>query len=109
MKIISFPFTLIDWSTVESEKHSGIRGFAEWKIKQLGDIRIRMVEYSPNYLADHWCDKGHIIFCVDGQMTTELKDGRRILLEKGMTYIVGDDSESHRTFTENGVKLFIVD
>jgi hypothetical protein len=68
-----------------------------------------MVEYSPNYLADHWCDKGHIIFCVDGQMTTELKDGRRILLEKGMTYIVGDDSESHRTFTETGVKLFIVD
>jgi hypothetical protein len=109
MKIIAFPFTLIDWATVEGEKHAGITGFAEWKIKQLGDVRIRMVEYSPNYLADHWCDKGHIIFCVDGRMTTELKDGRKILLEKGMTYIVGDDSGSHRTFTETGVKLFIVD
>lgn len=109
MKIIPFPFTLIDWGAVEGEKHAGITGFAEWKIRQLGDIRIRMVEYSPNYLADHWCNKGHIIYCIDGKMTTELKDGRRILLEKGMTYIVGDDSESHRTFTENGVKLFIVD
>lgn len=100
---------MIDWDTVEGEKHAGISGFAEWKIKRLGDVRIRMVEYSPNYLADHWCNKGHIIFCVDGQMTTELKDGRKILLEKGMTYFVGDDSESHRTFTETGVKLFIVD
>ena len=75
----------------------------------LGDLRIRLVEYSRGYLADHWCDKGHIIYCIDGEMTTELKDGRKLALRKDMSYIVGDNSESHRTFTEKGVRLFIVD
>jgi hypothetical protein len=109
MKIVKFPFMQIDWRSIESEEHKGITGNAIWKTAYLGDIRIRLIEYSMNYLADHWCDKGHIIYCIDGEMTTELKDGHRYTLKKGMTYIVGDDSESHRTFTEAGVKLFIVD
>jgi hypothetical protein len=67
------------------------------------------VEYSWGYFADHWCDKGHIIYCIDGEMTTELKDGRKIILRKGMSYMVGDKSESHRSFTDKGARLFIVD
>ena len=109
MKITKHPFTCIDWPSILSEEHKGVTGIAIWKTTSLGDIRIRLVEYSINYLADHWCDKGHIIYCIDGEMTTELKDGRSFTLKKGMTYIVGDDSESHRTFSESGVKLFIVD
>ena len=109
MKINNFPFTQIDWHTIEAVEYPGTTGSAFWKTILLGDIRIRMVEYSWDYLADHWCDKGHIIYCIDGEMTTELKDGRKITLRKGMSYIVGDDSESHRTFTDKGVRLFIVD
>lgn len=109
MKINNFPFTQIDWHKIEAEEHNGTTGFALWKTVLLGDIRIRLVEYSMDYSADHWCDKGHIIYCIDGEMTTELKDGQKITLRKGMSYMVGDNSESHRTVTDKGVRLFIVD
>lgn len=103
------PFILTDWKDIPAERHEGEKGFALWKVQHVGNIRVRLVEYSPGYVADHWCDKGHIIFCVDGEMTTELKDGRKFILRKGMTYQVGDNSDSHRSFTEKGVTLFIVD
>lgn len=102
-------FGLINWEEIESEKHSGITGHALWKIKKAGNIRVRLVEYSPNYSADHWCDKGHIIYCIEGEMTTVLKDGSQHILKQGMVYHVGDNSDSHKSFTEKGVKLFIVD
>ncbi len=103
------PFSLTDWDSIPSERHDGEKGFALWKVQHFGTIRVRLVEYSPGYLADHWCDKGHIIFCVDGEMTTDLKDGRKFILKKGMTYHVGDNSDSHRSSTKTGVTLFIVD
>lgn len=103
------PFTLTDWDRIPAERHDGEKGFALRKTEHFGSIRVRLVEYSPGYRADHWCDKGHIIFCVDGEMTTELKDGRTFILKKGMTYRVGDNSDSHRSSTEDGVTLFIVD
>lgn len=109
MIINHIPFETTDWETITPERHEGESGFALWKVKQAGDIRIRLVEYSPGYKADHWCSKGHVIYCIDGSMTTELKDGRKFNLEKGMVYVVGDNIDLHRSFTKNGVKLFIVD
>jgi quercetin dioxygenase-like cupin family protein len=110
MKIEStIPFTTTDWNLVPSERHDGEKGYALWKVLQFGNIRVRRVEYSPGYIADHWCDKGHIIFCIEGEMTTELKDGRTFVLKKGMSYQVGDNSDSHRSFTKDGASLFIVD
>ncbi len=103
------PFTVTDWNSVVPEKHNGEKGFALWKVLNFGDIRVRMVEYSPGYIADHWCNKGHIIYCVEGEMVTELKDGRTFTLKQGMSYQVGDNSGSHRSYTETGVTLFIVD
>lgn len=105
----NIPFALTDWNTIPAERHNGEKGFALWKVRHFGNIRVRLVEYSPGYVADHWCDKGHIIFCIAGEMTTELKNGQKHLLKKGMTYQVGDNSDSHRSFTETGVTLFIVD
>ena len=78
-------------------------------IKEIDNIRLRMVEYSSDYMADHWCDKGHIIFCIKGEMVTELKDGTKHFLKEGMVYFVGDNADSHRSSTEKGVTLFIVD
>ena len=109
MKIQNHPFTQIDWLTIEAKEYAGTTGSAFWKTIFLGDIRVRMVEYSWGYQADHWCEKGHIIYCIDGEMTTELKDGRKITLRKGMSYIVGDGSQAHKTFTDKGARLFIVD
>ena len=109
MEIKPFPFQTLSWAGVKAEEHKGITGTAYWKILQMHDIRIRMVEYSANYLADHWCQKGHIIYCIAGQMITELEDGREFTLSQGMTYHVGDNNNAHRSRSANGCTLFIVD
>ena len=109
MNISSFPFQTLDWSSVKKEEHKGETGFAIWQVFMMGNVRVRKVEYSPNYKADHWCSKGHIIHCIEGEMDTELDDGRIMNLKEGMTYFVGDNCEAHRTSTKNGCKLFIVD
>jgi hypothetical protein len=109
LRLDSFPFQTINWSLVPKEEHKGDTGIAYWQIQQMNNIRVRMVEYTPGYLADHWCSKGHIILCIEGEMDTELKDGRIMKLTNGMCYFVGDDNEAHRTSTVTGCKLFIVD
>lgn len=109
MKMSSIPFSTTDWSQVESTEHKGERGHALWRTRQFGDVRVRMVEYSAGYEADHWCAKGHILLCLEGELHTELQDGRVFTLRPGMGYQVADNAESHRSSTESGAKLFIVD
>lgn len=109
MKIPQHPFETIDWSAIEGFNHKGESGYAVWQTIMLGNIRIRMVRYSEGYIADHWCNKGHIIYCIKGKMKTELQDGRIMKMKKGMTYHVGDDSMAHRSSSKKGCMLFIVD
>lgn len=105
----NIPFQITDWEKIPAIEHKGETGSAFWRVLQLGDLRVRMVEYSKNYKADHWCEKGHIIYCIEGEMITELADGQKFKMYKGMSYQVSDTLSSHRTYSENGVKLFIVD
>ncbi|OZI66436.1 DHCW motif cupin fold protein [Bordetella genomosp. 11] len=109
MKLSDIPFGTTDWSTVETTEHAGTTGKALWRTRQFGDIRVRMVEYTPGYLADHWCSKGHILLCLSGSLDTELEDGRRFTLQPGMSYQVADGAEAHRSSTSTGATLFIVD
>jgi hypothetical protein len=109
MQMKGFPFEITDWSKIEPEVHAGETGVATWRVRKFGDIRVRMVEYSPGFFADHWCEKGHIVLCVEGEFTTEHKDGETHLLTPGMSYQVADGAEPHRSFTKTGTKLFIVD
>lgn len=109
MILQSFPFQLLNWSSIKKEEHAGITGIAYWQVTKMNDIRIRIVEYSAGYIADHWCNKGHIIYCIEGEMETELHDGRKFILSKGMSYQLGDKNEAHRTSTIGGCRLFIVD
>jgi quercetin dioxygenase-like cupin family protein len=109
MKMSPFPFELTNWNDIEVTEHKGESGFAYWKTLYFGDIRVRMVEYTAGYLANHWCSKGHVIYCLEGEMVTELKDGRAFTLQPGISYQVGDNSEAHRSWSKHGVKLFIVD
>jgi hypothetical protein len=105
----NIPFQITDWSSVPTTEHKGETGSAFWRTLHFGDLRIRMVEYSKNYKADHWCEKGHIIYCIEGEMTTELSNGSEFKMSKGMSYQVSDGLSSHRTYSKEGVKLFIVD
>jgi quercetin dioxygenase-like cupin family protein len=109
MNISSFPFQTLNWSSIPKEEHKGETGMAYWQIQMMNDIRVRMVEYTPGYKADHWCSKGHIFLCAEGELETELEDGRVFKLTKGMCYFVGDNCEAHRSSTKTGCKLFIVD
>jgi hypothetical protein len=110
MKIPDLPFTVTDWSKVEATGHPGETGQATWKTLTIGDIRVRQVEYTPGYLADHWCDRGHILYVLEGEIVSELKDGRSFVLSAGMSYQVSDFGDAaHRSFAPKGAKLFIVD
>ena len=109
MHMSGIPFGTTDWSGVEATEHKGESGTARWRTRQFGAIRVRMVEYSPNYSADHWCEKGHILLCLAGDLETELADGRTFRLGPGMSYQVADNAEAHRSRTVSGATLFIVD
>ena len=109
MQMTGIPFGTTDWSTLEPTQHPGDVGFAQWRTCLFGNIRVRMVEYSPGYVANHWCSKGHILFCIEGELRTELEDGRHFVLRPGMSYQVADNAEAHRSSTERGARLFIVD
>lgn len=102
-------FTTIDWSSIPKTEHKGEKGTSTWQTVQLGKLRIRIVEYSEGYLADHWCEKGHVVHCLEGDFITELKTGEKTKLHKGESYVVSDNLSSHRSYSENGVKLLIVD
>lgn len=109
MKVSDIAFGTTDWQRIEATPHPGERGTAYWRTQQFGAIRVRMVEYTPGYLADHWCVKGHILLCLEGELHTELEDGRTFTLIPGMSYQVADNAEPHRSSTQSGAKLFIVD
>jgi len=109
MKISDLPFGTTDWAAVPATRHAGETGEALWRTRQFGDVRVRMVEYSPGYRADHWCAKGHFLLVIEGELTTELADGRVFVLRPGTSYQVADGAEPHRSRTAAGARLFIVD
>lgn len=109
MDIANIPFGTTDWSQIEPTEHPGETGSALWRTRQFGAIRARIVEYTPGYLADHWCSKGHVLFCLEGELHTELEDGRVFVLTPGMSYQVADNAEAHRSSTAIGARLFVVD
>jgi len=109
MQIQNAPFCTTDWSSISPTEHPGQTGMAFWRTLEVGNIRVRMVEYTPGYLADHWCSKGHVLLVLEGELVTELQNGEAHILRAGMSYQVADNAEPHRSRTTTGAKLFIVD
>ena len=109
MQITDLPFGVTNWAEVVGEEHAGTTGVATWRTRQFGPVRVRMVDYSPGYLADHWCQKGHFLLVTAGELVTELADGREFTLGPGMSYQVADGAEAHRSRSVGGAALFIVD
>src|SRR5215468_3657544 len=102
MQMSGIPFDTTDWNSIQRTEHKGETGAAYWRTREIGGVRVRMVEYTPGYLADHWCSKGHILLCLEGALRTELEDGRSFTLTPGMSYQVADGAEAHRSYTEVG-------
>ncbi|NUP10690.1 MAG: DHCW motif cupin fold protein [Polyangiaceae bacterium] len=109
MKLDQIPFQPIDWNALAPTQHAGESGGATWRTRECGDVRTRIVEYSPGYVADHWCERGHVVFVFEGEMTTELADGRSFTARAGQGYVVSTGDGAHRSRTTTGAKLFIVD
>ena len=110
MKIEGVPFTVVDWNDVAPTKHPGAEGAASWRTVEAGNVRARIVEYTPGYIADHWCSRGHVVFILEGELVTELKDGKKFVMKKGSGYHVAENKTNpHMSRTEKGAKLFIVD
>ena len=105
----NIPFQTIDWDKIQKTEHRGESGTSFWQTMQFEGLRVRIVEYLSGYLADHWCQKGHIVHCLEGEFISELENGEKLSLSQGMTYIVSGNLSSHRSFSENGVKLLIID
>jgi quercetin dioxygenase-like cupin family protein len=113
MRMTGIPFNTVDWSQLAPTRHDGTEGHALWRTRHFGPddnpIRVRLVDYAPGYVSDHWCSKGHVLFCVAGELETTLEDGRVFTLRPGMSYQVADGAEAHRSRAPNGARLFIVD
>jgi hypothetical protein len=109
MRLEGIPFHTIDWSTIPETIHPGAPGVATWRTVELGNVRVRQVRYAPGYVADHWCERGHVLHVVRGELITELADGRRVTLGPGQTYVVADGAMAHRSASPAGAELFIVD
>jgi quercetin dioxygenase-like cupin family protein len=113
MRMTDIAFNTVDWSAIAPTRHAGEAGFAEWHTQAFGPsdnpIRVRMVTYSPGYVSDHWCSKGHVLLCLEGELETTLADGRVFVLRPGMSYQVADGAEPHRSSAPKGARLFIVD
>lgn len=109
MLMLDIPFGTTDWESVERTDHPGETGLASWRTRNFNNIRVRMVEYTAGYLADHWCQKGHVLLVLEGELQTELADGRTVVLKPGQSYQVADGDLAHRSRTTQGAKLFIVD
>lgn len=109
MQLSDIGFCTTDWSTITPSEHAGSSGSALWRTQLFGAVRVRMVEYSVGYEANHWCKKGHILLCLEGELHTELADGRRFVLRPGTSYQVADGADPHRSSAPLGARLFIVD
>lgn len=109
MKTATIPFQVTDWADVPATEYPGESGTALWRTLKFGSMRVRLVDYSPDYRSDHWCKRGHIMFVVSGVLAIELADGQMFRLTQGMSFEVSDQESVHRTSTDVGVTLFIVD
>ena len=109
MKLDGIFFQTVDWSRVDPTTHAGNPGVATWRTLEVGNIRVRMVEYSPGYVADHWGERGHVVHVLEGELATELRDGREMVLGPGQSYVVADGDGAHRSSSPRGARLFIVD
>lgn len=109
MKIEGVPFRVVDWSTVPESEAPGLSGTVRQRRLEEGNLRVRLVTYSPGYRADHWCSRGHVLFVLEGTLQTEVQGGATHVLTAGMSYQVSDDLAPHRSSTETGARLLVVD
>jgi quercetin dioxygenase-like cupin family protein len=69
-----------------------------------------MIEYSSGFRSDHYCERGHVLLVLQGELCIRLKNGSEHRLVTGMSIQVADDTiNPHLASTETGAKVFVVD
>lgn len=99
----------INWELSQAEKSLGTSGFVFSKSVDLGTIRMRQLSFSENYEADHWCEKGHIIHVLAGELIIEYQDGSQVTIPTGQSLILGDSISLHKAKTESESTVLIID
>jgi hypothetical protein len=106
---MKIPFQQIDWNTITENETTGSKSSALSRVVEIDGLRVRILQYEEGYLADHWCQKGHVVHCLEGSVETQMENGEKYLLKKGMTYVVSDGMSSHRSYSPGGARLLVVD
>ena len=109
MKIENIPFQHINWDDVDVTEIPGITGTALSKIWEMGNVRVRLVQYLPEYEANHWCHRGHVILLLAGQLQVIFEDGRLSNIQVGESFVLADNQEAHKIASIDGATVFIVD
>jgi hypothetical protein len=110
MNIQNVDFTITDWEKIKPVEYPGESGTSYWRIFESGNVRVRVVEYSPGFKSDHFCSRGHILLILEGELGIKFKDGQIFRLVQGMSFQAEDDETNpHLVYTEKGAKVFIVD
>ncbi len=110
MKIINIPFQQTHWNSIPKVEHIGETGTSFWKVKEIANFRMRIVEYSRNFKADHWCKKGHLLYVLKGVIEIEMKNGETYQLGEADSFVVGDDRQNpHIISSDFGAKVLIID
>lgn len=103
-------FHEVAWESLPAQEHPGAPGTSTWRTFQVGGARTRVVDYSPGFVSDHACPRGHILLVLEGEIEVLLQDGRRFTLGQGQGFVAGDDpANPHRARSSSGAKVFIVD
>lgn len=106
MELSGLPEAVVDWSRTPATKTAG----ATSRAHKTNDVQLRVVDYDPGYLADHWCSKGHILYVISGSLTIEHGDGKASYeLAAGMSWQTADNGPPHRVRSTGGATVFIVD
>jgi len=100
---------LIDWEStapIETKGKTGVNTAHEFSS---GGYKIRLLVYSSNYESDHWCEKGHIIHCIEGSMMLKIKDRKDIYLSAGKSLLLGEGDHHMAVTGDVSAKIFIID
>jgi quercetin dioxygenase-like cupin family protein len=110
MKIENVPFTVTDWEKLPAVEHKGETGTSFWRTFEAGNLRARIVDYSPEFRSDHWCPRGHVLYVLSGEVSIALKDGREFVLTAGMSFQAENDAvHPHLAWSNSGARVFLVD
>ncbi|MEW6607050.1 MAG: cupin domain-containing protein [bacterium] len=70
--------------------------------------RVRLVEFSDDFVESDWCTKGHLGYVLDGRMSIDF-NGERVEFNAGDgLFIPEGEASKHRGSVAKGEKVLII-